>query len=411
MWLVSYNHYQSQPSSYRPTVAGASGPVQPGESRFIDQPVQAPVHLQAAPATAPMSSPAVTWLAVVVVGLVALVFLSILALMGASIGPEAAFLCAVLALIPLAIVLCAVRWIDRWEPEPRLAMLFAFLWGAGASVAMALLVDLIVQVSSVVFDVETGEFVGAVFQAPVVEEMSKGLGILVVVLVWRKTFDGVVDGLVYGITIAAGFAFTENILYFGEAYLAADASLTTTFVMRGLLSPFAHAMFTACTGFAVGFAASRGGGVRVLGYFLAGLSVAILLHALWNGSTYIDFFLLYVVVQMPLFALSIFIVFYVRQRERMLTERRLGEYAAVGWFTPEEVWLLATRPGRRQARAWARGRGGQKQRLMGQLIRDSTRLAYTRQRIATGRDMASSVALERELLGRVTGVRAELAAG
>ena len=31
----------------------------------------------------------------------------------------------------------------------------------------------------------------------------------------RREFDGVVDGVVYAGLVAAGFAFTENILYFG----------------------------------------------------------------------------------------------------------------------------------------------------------------------------------------------------
>jgi hypothetical protein len=59
-----------------------------------------------------------------------------------------------------------------------------------------------------------------------------------------------------------GFAFTENILYFGRAFLTgADEGLGTgffaagaTFIARGVLSPFAHPLFTCCTGIGVGIA-------------------------------------------------------------------------------------------------------------------------------------------------------------
>ena len=34
----------------------------------------------------------------------------------------------------------------------------------------------------------------------------------------RREFDGIVDGIVYAGLVAAGFAFTENILYFGRAF-------------------------------------------------------------------------------------------------------------------------------------------------------------------------------------------------
>src|SRR5512141_2988371 len=41
----------------------------------------------------------------------------------------------VASLLPLAAVLLAVRVIDRWEPEPRRLLVFAFVWGAAVSIA------------------------------------------------------------------------------------------------------------------------------------------------------------------------------------------------------------------------------------------------------------------------------------
>ncbi|MCY7289912.1 MAG: PrsW family intramembrane metalloprotease, partial [Cryobacterium sp.] len=92
-----------------------------------------------------------------------------------------------LALIPLIVILLAVRWIDRWEPEPRPALWFAFLWGAGVSVVTALLFDLGVQLARAgTGSSETDDgFVVAVFQAPLVEEAAKGAGVLLLFWVLR----------------------------------------------------------------------------------------------------------------------------------------------------------------------------------------------------------------------------------
>ena len=62
--------------------------------------------------------------------------LIVLAVIYAQAGDGAAMIWpALLALVPLGIVLVAVRWIDRWEPEPVPNLLVAFLWGAGVATA------------------------------------------------------------------------------------------------------------------------------------------------------------------------------------------------------------------------------------------------------------------------------------
>ena len=344
-------------------------------------------------------------------------FLLVLGYVMLSIGPIAALVCGVVALIPLTVVLLVVRLIDKWEPEPRGALWFAFLWGAAASVALALLVDAGVQI--IVYAASDGQAVpndvfSAVVQAPIVEESAKGFGVLLIFLVLRKTFDGPVDGLVYAATVAAGFAFTENILYFGSSLIeGGGVSLGVTFALRGIMGPFAHVMFTSCTGVALGFASRRRGFWPVTGLFLLGLASAMGLHALWNGSTVIaegieGFLLFYAVVQMPLFALAVVGVVLLRRAEVRATRARLLEYASAGWFVPAEVDMLSTGQGRRSAKAWARSQPTPKTREMKAFIRDSTTLAFTRQRLLTGRDTIGVQRHENELLAAVVSDRAAL---
>ncbi|MCY7411804.1 MAG: PrsW family intramembrane metalloprotease, partial [Salinibacterium sp.] len=205
------------------------------------------------------------------------------------------------------------------------------------------------------------------------------------------------------------FAFTENILYFGSQLIAQEG-IVEVFIVRGIMSPFAHLMFTAFVGIALGLAARRGGTLRAIGYFIVGLVPAILLHAFWNGALFYvsgsDILGYYFFVQVPLFLATIGLVIFLRRQESKLTHDRLAEYAAVGWINPDEVNALATRQGRRQAIAWAARLG--KADAMKRYIKDATRLAFARQRIITGRDRIGARADEAELLSRMVASRAAL---
>lgn len=331
-------------------------------------------------------------------------------------GPTALLVALVLAAIPLAGVLLFIRWIDRWEPEPRGALLFALLWGAGASVLIALVFSGVTQHYEALAGL-TGSGVAAFFetvvQAPVIEEFAKGLGILLILWVMRRTFDGPVDGVVYAATIAIGFAFTENLQYFGLA-INQDGGLggdvAQTFLLRAILSPFAHVMFTACTGVLLGLAARRTGRLGAIGYFLLGLVPAVLLHAFWNSAGYwaTDWFRYYFVVQVPLFLLAIAGVTRLRRHEQRLTHARLSEYAAVGWFTPSEVNLLSTAAGRRMATGWAARHGlGRPYRTF---VQNATKLAFTRERLVNGRDGIGAGLDEAALLASIVQDRRALAA-
>ncbi len=339
-------------------------------------------------------------------GILALLLVALVAYFLTFLGAGASLVGMILALVPFVGVWFAVRLVDRWEPEPRGLVVFALAWGAIAAIGIALGVDLLLRVLFGPGD----DVVGAVVQAPVVEEIGKGLGVFLIFLAARRAFDGPVDGVVYGALVGAGFAFTENIQYFAISLLEGGAAdVTMTFFLRGLLSPFAHVMFTAMTGFAIGLAARRGlGAGGAFGYGLAGLVAAIALHALWNGSAvFSDFFSLYFTLQVPLFVLFILGIVLLRREEARLTRARLGEYAAAGWFTPQEVDMLATGAGRRAALAWARGLRGDRRPLMRRFIGDAAALAAARQRALSGRDPHAAEA-ERDLLARAAAARAAL---
>ena len=395
--------------------AGGAGPA-PVDGAVRAAPAEAQAHAAQPlhPAAAPRRRTDTGILVGAIVGflVVGVALVVVIAYLALVLGGAILFIAGFLALIPLTIVLLGAWWIDRWEPEPIGVRIFAFLWGAGSSIVIALLVDSAVQVFVKAHGGPDGvtDFVQAVVQAPMVEEGAKGLGVLLIFLVANKYFDGPVDGIVYAATVAAGFAFIENIQYFGLQIGDAKGlgDVIALFVVRGLLSPFAHAMFTSLTGFFIGLAALRGG--RWLGVLFAivGWIPAVLLHAFWNASLSFvtDFFGYYVVVQVPLFVLAIVLVVVLRRREVRLTQQRLGDYAAAGWFNRSDIVSLATPGGRRQARAWASQRGIGA--VMKGYIRDATRLALTRNRIVIGRDRAAAQLDEAALLTRIVAERAQI---
>lgn len=323
-----------------------------------------------------------------------------------------------LALLPLPLVLAAYRWLDRYEPEPRSVLLFAFFWGATvAALAAALL-----NTASLIAIARTGGDGGmnttAVLIAPWVEEAAKGMAVLLVLLFRRREFDGIVDGIVLAGLSGVGFAFTENVLYFGRAFLAGNQeNLTTglfaagfTFLLRGILSPFAHPLFTTMTGIGLGIAArTTRPAVRVVAP-LVGYLLAVVLHGAWNLSSLsglTGFFTGYVVVMLPVFALAVGIATWSRRREGATVAARLPAYVEAGWLDPADVPMIASLQRRRQAHDWVLGRyGGGPARAVRDFQHAATELAFLRDRLERGLDVPDFPARERELLAQVSRARA-----
>lgn len=359
-----------------------------------------------------------TFVALVALGLLFLVAVALVA--GAAGGPVL-FGAAVLAFIPLLGVVAAIRWVDRWEPEPWPALAVALGWGASVAVIVALVLNSgAIAVISVLSDAESATTTGGVLVAPVVEELIKGFGVLLVFGVWRRYFDGPVDGVVYAGMVAAGFAFVENILYFGQTLVAASgqvgggSAVLTVFVLRGLVSPFAHVVFTVCVGLALGLASRRPGHAWVWAFPL-GLAVAMLLHGFWNAAALLGdgsgFLVGYVLVQVPVFGALVALVVWLRRQEAAVLRARLTELVAMGRLTPAEMWMLTSLRHRRAARAWARGAGPATGSAMRTLQVAATRWAYQRHRTLLGRQDLSGWHDELALLEDLAAARRQLASG
>ncbi|HVO30626.1 MAG TPA: PrsW family intramembrane metalloprotease, partial [bacterium] len=160
----------------------------------------------------------------------------------------------VFATIPILAYLFAIWWMDRYDREPVWLLLLTFGWGALGGVLLALVGSLALDLSmGLIFGVHSGgDVLDTVFVAPVVEEMTKGLFLLLIFA--RRDFDNTTDGIVYGAAAGLGFAMTENFLYFVSAYLQGGAgSWAETVFIRTLFSGVMHGCSTATLGASLGY--------------------------------------------------------------------------------------------------------------------------------------------------------------
>lgn len=329
--------------------------------------------------------------------------------LGAELGLQAAAVALLTALLPLGFVVPAFLWLDRYESEPARYLGFAFGWGALVATTISLILNTgsLAVLESLTAD---GQALAVIAVAPVVEESLKTLGVLLIWLFRRHEFDGVVDGIVYAGLAAAGFAFAENVLYFGQAFLEGGGQgLIAVFAVRGVLGPFAHPVFTCAAGIAIGYVSHRRGGAAQVVIPVLGLAVAIALHAGWNLSAVIGldgYVARYLVLQLPVFFAAVGFAVWSRRREGRLIAAHLGGYAANGWFTPAEVAMLSSLPARREARRWASENGGHEARTAMRRFQDTaTELSLLRERMRHGTASRDARVVELEALYALSAAR------
>jgi hypothetical protein len=166
-------------------------------------------------------------------------------------------------------------------------LLVAFLWGAVPAIIVALVLEVVVGFPlELLITTDTGrELTSTSIVAPVVEELVKAVILVILFLAFRREFDNVLDGVVYGAMVGLGFAMVENVLYLASA---ADeggvGDMITLWLLRAGLFGLNHSMFTAFTGAALGLARSLNGILRGLVPVL-GLLAAMTFHSVHNYLT------------------------------------------------------------------------------------------------------------------------------
>jgi RsiW-degrading membrane proteinase PrsW (M82 family) len=161
---------------------------------------------------------------------------------------------------------------DKLEPEPRGLVVRTFLLGMVAAIPAALLEGLFLWV---------GAFLLIVAIGPAIEEYAKYF--VVTRSIYRsKEFSEPMDGIVYAVAAALGFASLENVGYLLAASSLGAGDLAKTFWARALLSVPAHALFSSMWGYALGFGMLIRDPMMRRAFINRGLWLAIGLHGLFN---------------------------------------------------------------------------------------------------------------------------------
>lgn len=324
---------------------------------------------------------------------------------------------ASIAFISLLVIVGLIVLADRWDPQPVPLLLVAILWGAAIATSIAYVLNTLL--SEIAYAVtgsgEAAEFIGGTFVAPFIEESAKGAGLVLLLLIARRTFNGPLDGLLYGALIGGGFAFVENIGYYLNLFDEGGTVSDSLFLVavRGVIGIFGHSIYTSLTGIIMGLVVRRSGTIPAVLVFFVATWPGMFLHACWNGGSSLlgsaiglMGLLLMLAAEMLMSALWLGLIGILVRDESRLTRVRLGDYATHGWLTHAEADMLATWKGRREGRRWARSIGAAP--VMRRFIRESAELASARQRLLADGATPKAMAEERRLLERLTANRREL---
>jgi RsiW-degrading membrane proteinase PrsW (M82 family) len=372
-------------------------------------PSAAPVALAARPRRRLLRAAAIAF-AVLVALLLALI---LLLLMGLQTGPVPFLIGFVLATLPVPLYVALVLWIDRYESEPVWTLVTAFAWGAVVAVFIAAFINTLSSlIVALLVNEEAGNFFGAVFSAPIVEESAKA-AVLFGLYFWKHDeFDGVIDGIVYASMVGLGFAMTENIQYYGSAALEGGVGGgLALFILRGMLAPFSHPLFTSMTGIALGLATQTKNRLVKFCAPALGLLLAMILHGLWNLSASINaalYFIVYFLIMVPIFVAVLVSIYFALRREGRIVREHLRHDLEHGRLTQTEVDVLASVRRRMGASLSALTRGGYRTwRTRREFNRVASELAFHRNRVAQGRVVRDGAAVEELYVRQLTELRGQ----
>lgn len=319
-------------------------------------------------------------------------------------------LAALLAFAPTIIYALMIWWLDRYEKEPIPLLLAAFVWGALPAIILALVLELGLDVPLQQFLPleQERDFTTASLVAPLVEEAAKAIILVVLFVAYKREFDNVLDGVIYGAMVGLGFAFVENVLYFASAAYPGDIGvgepnvdqMVSLWALRAGIFGLNHSMFTAFTGAALGLARSLSSGWQRGLVPSLGLGTAMIFHGVHNslvsavgiladsedngglvvgaclGTLASDYGGVLLIVGLAI-ASSV--------REGRVIKETLLEEVALGRFTPDEYDILMSGRKRWAARWKALSAWGFKRwRQTGKFFDLATELAFRKHRMFDG---------------------------
>nr|MBC7245921.1 PrsW family intramembrane metalloprotease [Chloroflexota bacterium] len=285
------------------------------------------------------------------------------------------------AIVPTVVYVLILWWFDRYEKEPQRLLFVAFVWGAVPAAILSIIGEAILGEPLIALGKASAELLSSSLLAPVVEELAKGLALLLLLLFFWREFDDVLDGIIYGATIGFGFAMTENIFYFaGSLQEAGMEGLTMTAFFRAIVFGMNHALFTSVLGASLGYARMGAQGCRRWTAPVLGLLGAMILHSMHNlfvSFSHAFCFLASVLSNWSGVIVILVVMLLAAQQEKRWIATHLRAEVESGLLTVEEYDMIGSYRKRLQATWRARLRSGQSEaRRLSRLAQLATKLAF-----------------------------------
>ena len=206
-------------------------------------------------------------------------------------GPGVAAVCTLACIPTTGFGLLVVRRMDRNEKEPWRLVLVAAAWGAIVATSLVIWGETVWEQAAVRALIPgPGLDASTAFSAGLLEELAKGVAVLLLFLVMRNEFDDVVDGIVYGAAVGLGFNFLESISYMTNLYAiftpegAGGIAAGAQWYFRQVLGLFfGHATYTALIGAGIGLARQLPQRRQKILAVTGGFLVAIAAHFSWDA--------------------------------------------------------------------------------------------------------------------------------
>lgn len=276
--------------------------------------------------------------------------------------------------IPFIVLYRRMAWLQSVPPS---LFLVAFLWGGTVAVMTSIFaVGAVRGLMASAVSPEWAEAWSSVLGAPLVEELIKTAGVVMVALLAMWRLRSVLDGIFCGVFVGVGFQVVEGYAYALSATMMQRTGdviepAMSVFLVRGILAGlWSHAVLTAIVGAGIGYVIVRRNRpmwTRV-GIAVAVFMAAVVLHALWNSPLMRDgfglgtpgIFIGVLVKGLPAIILAAWLLRRFFVQEVALRRRLITEYDNPEVFAPEEVDTLLSWKAREAAVVQERKKAGRR---------------------------------------------------
>lgn len=159
------------------------------------------------------------------------------------------------SILPALVLLGLVYNLDYYEREPKRLVFFTFVWGAVPAVLVLVGAAIFFRLPTSPLTREAHIALRAGLLSAAAQELIKGAAVFFIFWRYRREFDGVFDGIVYGATVGFGFAMMSQLLrQLSDFVLWGFSSMTLETWAQGVLFALHQAMYSAFFGASLGWA-------------------------------------------------------------------------------------------------------------------------------------------------------------